>query len=123
MVKRASVIEKFIECMRVSLSLSHWLLNASDAHVQHLSDLHDYNTLLAVVGGLNHFSIRRLTQTWAKVDKPKREVRLTSFTHPPVSLCVQELELKTEFFSSNSNFSTYRQAVAGLDKVFHMPML
>jgi RAS guanyl-releasing protein 3 len=89
MVKRASVIEKFIECMR------------------HLSDLHDYNTLLAVVGGLNHFSIRRLTQTWAKVDKSKRE----------------ELELKTEFFSSNSNFSTYRQTVAGLDKIFHMPML
>ena len=57
---------------------------------QHLSDLHDYNTLLAVVGGLNHFSIRRLTQTLAKVDKAKREVThthtLTScepFSSPP----------------------------------------
>lgn len=48
---------------------------------QHLFDLHAYNTLLAVVGGLNHFSIRRLTQTWAKVDKTKREVSLVCWFH------------------------------------------
>lgn len=89
MVKRAAIVDKFIECTR------------------HLFDLHAYNTLLAVVGGLNHFSIRRLAQTWAKVDKSKKE----------------ELEHKTEFFSSNSNFSTYRQAVQGLDGAFHIPML
>lgn len=91
---------------------------------QHLSDLHDYNTLLAVVGGLNHFSIRRLTQTWAKVDKSKREVvTLSHLILDSLILIPQELERKTEFFSSNSNFSTYRQAVIALDKVFHIPML
>ena len=78
MVKRASVIDKFIECTRVSPSVS--LIGFTDSlyipYLKHLSDLHDYNTLLAVVGGLNHFSIRRLTQTWAKVDKSKREVRV-----------------------------------------------
>ena len=58
-----------------SLSLSLFASDVSGVHLQHLSDLHDYNTLLAVVGGLNHFSIRRLTQTWAKVDKSKREVQ------------------------------------------------
>jgi Ca2+-binding EF-hand superfamily protein len=89
MVKRAAVIDKFVECTR------------------HLFDLHAYNTLLAVVGGLNHFSIRRLAQTWAKVDKPRKE----------------ELEQKTEFFSSNSNFASYRQTVQALTGAFHIPVL
>ena len=30
--------------------------------------------MLAVVGGLNHFAIRRLSQTWSKTDKPLKEV-------------------------------------------------
>ena len=30
--------------------------------------------MLAVVGGLNHFSVRRLQQTGNKVDKTKKEV-------------------------------------------------
>lgn len=98
--------------------------------LQHLFDLHAYNTLLAVVGGLNHFSIRRLAQTWAKVDKSKKEVgtfylpsSLPTLSLPPSLPPIQELEHKTEFFSSNSNFSTYRQAVQGLDGAFHIPML
>ena len=75
--------------------------------LQHLRKLHCYNTLLAVVGGLNHFSIRRLSQTWSKVSQTKRA----------------ELEGMTEFFSSHSNYSTYRQAVGALDKKFHIPVL
>ena len=31
--------------------------------------------MLAIVGGLNHFSVRRLQQTWSKVDKGKKEAR------------------------------------------------
>lgn len=31
--------------------------------------------MLAVVGGLNHFAIRRLAQTWSKTDKGLKEVR------------------------------------------------
>ena len=70
--------------------------------------LNCYNTLLAVVGGLNHFSIRRLGQTWNKVDKTKRSV----------------LEAMTQFFSSQLNYSTYRQAVASLNKQdLHIPVL
>ena len=30
--------------------------------------------MLAVVGGLNHFAIRRLSQTWSKTDKGLKEV-------------------------------------------------
>ncbi len=75
--------------------------------LQHLRKLHCYNTLLAVVGGLNHFSIRRLSQTWSKVCKTNRV----------------ELEGMTEFFSSNSNYATYRQAVGALDREFHIPVL
>ena len=41
---------------------------------QCLYELHSYNSMLAVVGGLNHFSIRRLAQTWSRVDKGKKEV-------------------------------------------------
>ena len=76
MVKRAAVIDKFIECMRVSLTHSPSSLPPPPPPFlcQHLSDLHAYNSLLAVVGGLNHFSLRRLAQTWAKVDKSKKEV-------------------------------------------------
>ena len=96
--------------------------------LQHLFDLHAYNTLLAVVGGLNHFSIRRLAQTWAKVDKSRKEVPFDSLpslrsSHHPFSTPSQELEHKTEFFSSNSNFSSYRQTVQALAGAFHIPVL
>ena len=74
---------------------------------QCLLKLHCYNTLLAVVGGLNHFSIRRLSQTWSKVDKTRRV----------------DLEGITQFFSSNLNYSTYRQAVHSLNNEFHIPVL
>ena len=30
--------------------------------------------MLAVLGGLNHFSVRRLQQTWNVVEKSKKEV-------------------------------------------------
>lgn len=88
-VKRAVIVEKFMDCTKCLLKL------------------HCYNTLLAVVGGLNHFSIRRLGQTWSKVDKAKRS----------------ELETITEFFNSHSNYSNYRQAVNSLNGGFYIPVL
>ena len=75
--------------------------------MQYLYQLHCYNTLLAVVGGLNHFSIRRLYQTWSKVDKTMKD----------------ELTKRTTFFNSQLNYSTYRQAVAALNGAFHIPVL
>lgn len=63
--------------------------------------------MLAVVGGLNHFSIRRLSQTWSKVEKAKKE----------------ELNIRTNFFTSQLNYGTYRQAVAQLNGGFHIPVL
>lgn len=89
MVKRADIIEKFIETTR------------------YLYEIHSYNTMLAVVGGLNHFSIRRLSQTWSKVEKAKKE----------------ELNIRTNFFTSQLNYGTYRQAVAQLNGGFHIPVL
>ena len=43
---------------------------------QHLSEMGSYNTMLAVVGGLNHFSIKRLLQTWSKVDSKRKDVSM-----------------------------------------------
>lgn len=88
-VKRADIIEKFIDTSK------------------HLHKLHSYNTLLAVVGGLNHFSVKRLNQTWVHVDKSKKE----------------ELSKLTEFFNSQMNYSKYRQTVSALNKDFHIPVL
>lgn len=88
-VKRAVIIEKFVDCAKC------------------LQELHCYNTLLALVGGLNHFSIRRLTQTWSKVDKGRRAV----------------LESITQFFSSHLNYSMYRGAINAIHTEFHIPVL
>lgn len=74
---------------------------------QYLLKLNCFNTLLAVVGGLNHFSIRRLSQTWSRVDKGLKE----------------ELNKRTNFFTSQLNYSTYRQAVSALNGGFHIPVL
>lgn len=89
MVKRADIIEKFIDT------------------VQCLLQLHCYNTMLAVVGGLSHFSIRRLSQTWSRVDRGKREM----------------LEHCANYFSSNLNYSAYRQAMAHITSGFRIPVL
>lgn len=125
-VKRAVIVEKFIDCTKVCTSIyttvqalmlgtlsNHTLSFSYHNHVcvcvstQYLLKLRCYNTLLAVVGGLNHFSIRRLSQTWSKVDKTRRT----------------ELEKMTQFFNSQMNYSTYRQAVNSLAKDFYIPVL
>lgn len=87
--RRADIVEKFIDTTK------------------YLLHLHCYNTLLAVVGGLNHFSIRRLYQTWSKVDKSLKD----------------DLTKRTLFFNSQMNYSTYRQSVSGLNGAFHIPVL
>lgn len=89
MATRADIIEKFIKTVR------------------HLQQLHCYNSMLAVVGGLSHFAIRRLSLSWAKVDKRQKEL----------------LDKSTDFFSSHLNYTTYRQAVTQLASSFHIPVL
>ena len=59
------------------------------------------------MGGLNHFSIRRLSQTWSRVDKVMKD----------------ELTKRTNFFTSQLNYSTYRQAVSALNGGFNIPVL
>eukprot|EP00731_Ephydatia_muelleri_P022221 Em0014g812a len=75
--------------------------------VPYLFNLHSYNTMLAVLGGLNHFSVRRLLQTWNVVDKSKKE----------------DLNTWTNFFSSHMNYSAYRHAVTQLDGAFCIPVI
>ncbi|KAL5474699.1 hypothetical protein EMCRGX_G026682 [Ephydatia muelleri] len=89
MAKRAEIIVKFVEATR------------------YLFNLHSYNTMLAVLGGLNHFSVRRLLQTWNVVDKSKKE----------------DLNTWTNFFSSHMNYSAYRHAVTQLDGAFCIPVI
>ncbi len=79
MVKRADIIEKFIDTTRVSSFIAleeccSTSINYLPPSLKCLYELSSYNTMLAVVGGLNHFAIRRLAQTWGKVDKSKKEV-------------------------------------------------
>ncbi|XP_003385782.2 PREDICTED: ras guanyl-releasing protein 3-like [Amphimedon queenslandica] len=89
-LKRADIIEKFIDATK------------------YLHELHGYNAMLAVVGGLNHFSVKRLQQTWSKVDKNKKD----------------ELEKWTNFFSMDFNYSTYRKQLQDLSAdEFQQPAL
>ena len=82
-LKRADIVEKFIDTTKVydtilvvfySSSFSIFFFS-SFSFLQYLHELHGYNAMLAVVGGLNHFSVKRLQQTWSKVDKNKKDVR------------------------------------------------
>ena len=44
--------------------------------------------MLAVVGGLNHFAVRRLQQTWGRVQAKKREVCAYVCVYMCVCMCV-----------------------------------
>ncbi|XP_071504623.1 ras guanyl-releasing protein 3-like [Diadema antillarum] len=74
--QRAEVITKFVHVAK------------------RLRQLNNFNTLMAVVGGLSHSSLARLRQTYAHVSSETQKV-------------ISEM---TELLSSASNFSNYRKA-------------
>ena len=74
--------------------------------LQKLRELRNFNSLMAVVGGLSHSSLARLARTAARV--------------PPDSQ--RTLAELTEFLSSSSNFSNYRRALQEC-KGFKIPIL
>lgn len=76
--QRADVITKFINV------------------AQHLRELQNFNTLMAIIGGLSHSALARLSKTFACLPSESQKL-LTDFT---------------ELLSSNNNFSNYR-------KVYH----
>lgn len=73
---------------------------------QKLKELRNFNSLMAVVGGLSHSSLARLTRTASRI--------------PPDSQ--RALAELTEFLSSSSNFSNYRRALQEC-KGFKIPIL
>ena len=66
----------------------------------------NFNSLMAVVGGLSHSSLARLARTAARVPTDSQRT-------------LAEL---TEFLSSSSNFSNYRRALQEC-KGFKIPIL
>eukprot|EP01116_Phalansterium_solitarium_P022542 TRINITY_DN7483_c0_g1_i1.p1 TRINITY_DN7483_c0_g1~~TRINITY_DN7483_c0_g1_i1.p1 ORF type:complete len:750 (+),score=198.76 TRINITY_DN7483_c0_g1_i1:128-2377(+) len=61
-----------------------------------LRESHNYNTLMAVISGLNHGAVSRLNQTWAALPKPY----------------VSSLATLMTFTESSGNYRKYRKEVA-----------
>lgn len=87
--QRASVIVKFVEVAKV------------------LRQLNNFNTLMAVVGGLTHSCLARLTMTNSFIPKETQEL----------------LKEYTELLSSSCNFSNYRRALHRAKGGFRIPIL
>lgn len=73
---------------------------------QRLRQLQNYNTLMAIVGGLTHSALARLNKT-------------NSCIPPEIHMLLAEY---TELLSSNNNFSNYRKALAQ-STGFYIPIL
>ncbi|KAK4004270.1 hypothetical protein OUZ56_006011 [Daphnia magna] len=71
-----------------------------------LKELRNFNSLMAVVGGLSHSSLARLSRTSSRVPADSQ----------------RSLAELTEFLSSSSNFSNYRRALQEC-KGFKIPIL
>lgn len=87
--ERAAIIEKFINVGK------------------HLKKLNNFNTLMAVIGGVTHSNISRLHKTQGCVSVEARK----------------ELTLLTTLLSNSNNFSNYRKALGERDGRFRNPIM
>ena len=69
-VKRAKALMKFIDVAK------------------QLCELNSLNTALAVIGGLQHSSIKRLTATWAELPRGTADVSVCVFAYVCLHVCV-----------------------------------
>ncbi|VDD97781.1 unnamed protein product [Enterobius vermicularis] len=88
-VERSRIIAKFVEVGK------------------HLRKLNNFNTLMAVIGGVSHSNIARLSKT---------NSALPSHTK-------KELAKLTLLLSTQSNFANYRKALQGTDGQFRIPIM
>ncbi|XP_023240433.1 ras guanyl-releasing protein 3-like isoform X2 [Centruroides sculpturatus] len=102
-------LSQWIQCMVLSRSLAQQRADVITKFVsvaKKLLQLQNFNSLMAVVGGLSHSALARLTRTMAAVP----------------SETIKSLEELTDLLSSASNFTNYRKALAE-SKGFRIPIL
>ncbi|XP_067136538.1 ras guanyl-releasing protein 3-like [Centruroides vittatus] len=102
-------LSQWIQCMVLSRSLAQQRADIITKFVsvaKKLLQLQNFNSLMAVVGGLSHSALARLTRTMAAVP----------------SETIKSLEELTDLLSSASNFTNYRKALAE-SKGFRIPIL
>jgi hypothetical protein len=75
--------------------------------IQHLRRQSNFNTLMAVIGGVKHSNIDRLAQTRALL---RLEV-------------AEELDALTELLSYNNNYAKYRRALREVGHRFRIPIM
>ncbi|XP_013774259.1 uncharacterized protein LOC106459203 isoform X2 [Limulus polyphemus] len=103
-------ISKWIQCMVLSKSLPQQRADVIVKFVavaKRLFESKNFNTLMAVVGGLNHSALARLSRTKACVP-PDSKKMLSEFT---------------ELLSSAPNFTNYRRALNDCKGSFRIPIL
>ncbi|XP_076359587.1 uncharacterized protein LOC143251995 isoform X3 [Tachypleus tridentatus] len=103
-------ISKWIQCMVLSKSLPQQRADVIVKFVavaKRLYESKNFNTLMAVVGGLNHSALARLSRTKACVP-PDSKKMLSEFT---------------ELLSSAPNFTNYRRALNDCKGCFRIPIL
>lgn len=97
-----------------------WLL------LQRLKKLKNFNTFMAVVGGLTHSSLARLSKTFACLSQESRRVKRDRTRDHTVCLTsdpsFQDLSEFADLLSSNSNFSAYRKAFSDC-RGFKIPIM
>ncbi|VDP08466.1 unnamed protein product [Heligmosomoides polygyrus] len=74
---------------------------------KHLRKLCNFNTLMAVIGGITHSNISRLSKTTSQLSPDTRK----------------ELNQLTNLLSVHSNFGEYRKALASLGQHFRIPII
>ncbi|XP_071963091.1 ras guanyl-releasing protein 3-like [Antedon mediterranea] len=102
-------LSMWIQCMVLSRHTPKQRAEVMEKFVNvavRLQELNNFNTLMAVVGGLSHSSLARLRQTNSHISPEKQKI-------------ITEM---TELLSSTSNFSNYRKALNEA-KGFKIPIL
>ncbi|KAG1678235.1 Ras guanyl-releasing protein 3 [Nymphon striatum] len=102
-------LSQWVQCMVLSKNSPHQRAEVVVKFVniaKRLRDLQNFNSLMAVIGGLSHSAIARLTRTMMCVPAETQRT----------------LKEMTELLSSTANFSNYRKALSE-SKGFRIPIL
>uniref|UniRef100_A0A7E4UNY1 Ras guanyl-releasing protein 3 n=1 Tax=Panagrellus redivivus TaxID=6233 RepID=A0A7E4UNY1_PANRE len=103
-------LSSWVQCMILSKSTPKERADVITKFVnvgKHLRKLHNYNTLMAVIGGVTHSSISRLNKTYACLT-PETKADLTSLTN---------------LLSNQSNFAAYRRELGEVTSKFKIPIM
>uniref|UniRef100_A0A914DTG1 Ras guanyl-releasing protein 3 n=1 Tax=Acrobeloides nanus TaxID=290746 RepID=A0A914DTG1_9BILA len=103
-------LSSWVQCMILSKSTPRERAEVIVKFVnvgKHLRKLHNFNTLMAVIGGVTHSNISRLSKTHAQL--------------PPE--IKKDLTALTQLLSNHSNFSQYRKTLQETKSRFKIPIM